>query len=1322
METIRTERLAGWGEETARSIPITGTVSGRSTAHTLSAAMSRVSALSRSDAAAGWYADNEYLVRREGALALRALRAARSMRRCPEGAALITLLRQLADAGPITEERVEEFLTGARRDESIPESEAVLLGAALRAAVILCLAEDGVSPERAAELFTSLRTLAELDLTDALERSDPVDELLRRDHTYPLMDGETRALYRARVQERAKAHGTSPRKEAQTLLNDGLHEALFPPNRRTGAGYIAAHVGLTLLLSILAGVLTGSWAVAILALLPVSELVGSLLDAALLRFVKPRRLPRLALRGGVGAEGRTICAVSALLSDDDTGPALARRLEEYRLSNRDCGDGLVFALLADLPDAAENPSPAAQKRLRAAKDAIDALNARYGGGFFLLTREPVWDERARRFTPWERKRGAVLELCRLSQGRDSRLQCLSGDASALRARYILCLDSDTRLVPGAARSLIGAALHPANAPVIENGVVTRGHAVIHPRMSVELDAALATDFSRLYAGQGGTDPYGAPTGELFSDLFGRGGFAGKGLVDAAAYLTCLDGRIPENAVLSHDAIEGAYLRGAYMGDVELTDAQPVNAFTWFRRLSRWTRGDWQNLPWLFRRGRGLSPVDRWRLYDSVRRSLVPPAALLAVVLALMVPGLRAAGLIALVCLGCDAARDAFAGLFMPARDARLRCRSGVLRGVGGALARFLARLILLPWDAYTRLGAACLSVWRMTVSHRNMLQWTTAAQADAARGRYPAALWLTAATGLALVIFAPGPAGKAVGVVWAAAPGFAHVTGRVRSPRNDVNAADRKFLRECAGAIWQYFQQNCSRENHWLPPDNVQIQPPKGAARRTSPTNIGMAVASAVAAMELELAPHDRAADLIERLMGTIESLPRWRGHLYNWYDTGTLAPLEPAYVSTVDSGNLCACLIAASHGLVAHGFDGLSRRVMDFADEIDLRAVYDEKRRLFYIGLDPATGVPSPGHYDLMASEARLTSYVACARGEVPVRHWQALSRAQLSLDGWRGLASWSGSMFEYLMPELFLPLVPGSMLWETGRFCLYAQRRRVTASRLPWGSSESAFFSLDAGMDYRYKAHGAGALALKRDVDGELVVAPYASFLALCVHPKAAVRNLRRLRRAGMWGAYGLYEALDLTPGRAGRGGEPVMCFMSHHLGMSLCAAANCLKGGVMRRHFMAEPACGAFRPLLAERTPLGGPILRRSRSPLTAPPEPARERPAFSREGEQWQPDAPAYWPLSNGVYALLCGADGSCLARSGGVLMYAPDGLTLYADGTPLTPSLRDAALRPWRYAGGTVTFTTTEERRVMTVRGRTAVGNMMKNWCLPRMTA
>lgn len=1310
MESIRDERLAQYGAEAANSIRVTGKISGRRAAAWLRRAQRALTEISQDPDAPEWYADNEYLARRETNAARNALQNTASLLRGKDGPALLMLCRALVRAGPVTEERIADFLTGARRAREIPEQEAALFGAVLRWALVEALtpaAED----RQAAELFTSLRVLSELDLTEALERSDPVDAVLRGDGTYPLMDEATRAMYRARCGVLAKKHNTSPLEEARAALEKNIHSALFPFEEKRGELYIAANVVITAFLALLFGFLTQSALTAALLAVPISEFVHMVLDSALLRVVRPRILPRLSLENGAGPAGRTVCAVSALLSDKEVGPRLARRLEEFRLASRDCGEDLLFALLADMPESKTFPCPGGAECLRAAADAVEGLNAKYGGGFFLLTRDAVWCNSDKVWMPWERKRGAILELARLLQGSGSSLRVAAGDEKQLRARYILTLDADTRLVPGAARALIGAAAHPLNRPVVKDGVVVRGHAVIHPRMATDLPRALQTDFAKITAGQGGTDSYGSPTGELFSDLFGRGGFAGKGILDAAAYLACLDGRIPDNLVLSHDAVEGAYLRGAYMGDVLLTDSAPLTAAGWFRRLHRWTRGDWQNISWLFGRGRDLTPIDRWRLFDSLRRSLVGPFSFAAVALGFCLPFYLPCALAALFCLAAEAVHDAWAGLFVRTADARQRCRSGVLRGLGGSLTRLMARLILLPWEAWCRLSACLVSLWRMGFSKRHLLRWVTAAQSDGHKGA-PEFAWFAVAAGAGLIVFAPSILGKAAGVVWVLSPLFVRLTGLPHKPKNDLTDADRTLLEKSAAAIWLYFSEQCVPEDGYLPPDNFQVQPPKGAARRTSPTNIGLALISALAAVDLGVAAQKEAFALIENILTTLETLPKWRGHLYNWYATHAGTPLSPAYVSTVDSGNLCVCLLCLKNGLLEYGRADLAGRAEELANTMDFTPLYDRKKRLFRIGLDPVTGEPSPGHYDLLASEARLTSFLCVAKGYAPPRHWSALSRAQLSLDGWRGLASWSGSIFEYLMPELFLPLVPGSLLWETARFCLYAQRRRGRRVNAPWGNSESAFFSLDAGMDYRYKAHGTGALALKRDVDAELVVSPYSSFLALAVHPKAAVKNLRRLKTLGLWGQYGFYEAIDFTPGRsqavpkAGSGrkfvlaGSVVECYMSHHIGMSMAAVANSLLPGVMRRRFMAEIACAAYEPLLAERVPLGGPVLRRSQSPAghTAPPRP--EGPVLALESSS--PDAAegAWFPLSNGVYSIRACENGLCRATAGEILMYRPGGFELSSGDVPLTPSPRLGVVRPWRYEGGVLTFTTRLDDSIM----------------------
>ncbi len=1296
MDSIRTDALAAYGEQAAQALPAHGKTSGKREARRIRRALRAVLALGHDTEGGAWYADNAWLAREAASQAIAAFRHAGRLRASGHISAVTALAMRLWDAGDLTEARLGAFLTGARRVDRLSETEVCLFGAGLRAALLRRLAEE-LDETESGRCFTALRAVCSLDMGELLERSDPVDAVLRRDKIYPRMDEQSRADYRRRVRVLAKKRGEAPVLVASAAVNDGLHEALFPHKERSGRLYIALYAALTLLLALAAGLWDGRMAVAALLLLPLSELVRSVSNAVLLRLVPPRRLFRLALNEGVGTDGRTVCAIFALLTDKADGAYFARRLEQFRLANRDGGENLLFALVADLPESRQSPPPGGTEALTAAAGAIDALNARYGGGFFLLTRENVFSRRDKLWRPYERKRGAMEALARLVCGKVSALRCAAGERSELHASYILCLDADTCLTPGSARALIGAALHPLNRPVIEARRVVRGHGLLHPCMTTELDCAMATDFARLHIGQGGTEPYGLLRPELFFDLFGRGGFAGKGLIDARAYLACMENRIPDEQVLSHDTIEGAYLRGGYMGDVEFTDTAPVNAAGWFRRLERWTRGDWQNVTFLF--AEGLTPVDRFRIFDDLRRSLVSAASLAALILGLWRADMRLAAALALLSLAADCLIESFNRLFLRRSDAHARLRSAVLRGVGGALARLMSRLVLLPWDACCRLLAALTALWRMTVSRRRRLQWVPAGQAVHG-GKPSAALLLSMAMGAVLLLLCPGSLGKAAGLIWLAVPLFTTASGWERKPHAELTESDRALLKREALAVWDYFSTLCQPSDGFLPPDNFQTQPPKGAARRASPTNLGLGLIVCLAALDMELCPPEKALTLIERMLTTIEALPKWRGHLYNWYDTATRSPLQPVYVSAVDSGNFCACLLCLANGLLEYDRPGLAARARALCDATELAALYDGKKRLFHIGLDPVRERSSEAHYDLMASEARLTSFLAVARGDVPLRHWAALGRAQLSLDGWRGLASWSGSVFEYLMPELFLPLCRGSLFWETARFCLYAQRRHARRHNAPWGNSESAFFAVDASLDWRYKAHGTGALALDRGMDADLVVSPYSSFLALCVHPRAALKNLRWLKSLGMWGRFGFYEALDLTPGRARDGGSPVLCFMAHHLGMSMAAIDNCLCAGTMRRRFMAEPCCAAFSGLLRERVPLGGRVLRRG-APTMPRPETVRQPiPAFSLSADAPDMAAPRFFPLSNGVYSLLAGEDGSCRAVSSGVLLYRPDRFRLCADGHALTPAGADGHAHSWRYAAGVLRFDGTWGDRVM----------------------
>lgn len=1273
------------------------TVTGRRRARTGSI-LRAVKALTRTAKAvtpetpnSAWLRDNRTLARAAADDAAAALRHAHTLRASGAQTVLHTCCAGLLHAcgNALTPKAAQAYLAGFQDVLPLETAELALLVPGLQAATVCALADTYAHDGAAAPaLFTSLRALGTAAWAALTERCDRVGRILARDPAgvYPAMDTATRTRYRQTVARLARRTGRSEIDIAEDVLaraqsGEGarrhvgwflLREVLgAPEKRRDGAWYIAAVIVGTLAVSLLLGFATGSVSGAVLLLIPVSEAVKGLLDAVLLRVTKPRFVPRLALRRGIPPEGKTLCVIAALLTCPGDAHTLAARLEEYALCNRDAGEQLLFGLLADLPEADMEHAPIDPAILRAAREEIEALNARYGGRFYLFTRKRVQTPDGK-WSAWERKRGALLRLAQL----------LCGEA--------------------------GAMLHPLNRPVVDarRGVVTHGYGLLHPRMATELQSARASDWARVFAGPGGSDPYGGVCGELYMDCFDRGGFSGKGILDVRALLACCGGdALPEQRILSHDALEGAYLHGGFLGDVELTDTFPAAPLAWGARAHRWIRGDWQNAPWIFsRRARALHPIDRFRLADSLRRSLVAPATWAAIFLGCVLrwPGLRLAAYAALLALAQGLIFALGHPIVHPA-DARVRYHSSVLPGLAAAVVQTVLRLILLPWEAVLNTSAIVTALWRMTVSHRDLLQWQTAAQRAGKRdgpAAYLRALWPASALGLLTAVLTPSPTGLAAGIVWTLSPFVLAALGapNADAPAQLSRAAQRELL-GWAKATWRYFETFCTAGEHYLPPDNVQTQPPTGTAHRTSPTNMGFALLSALCAHALGI-DNGRGLALAEQMLTTMEQLPRWNGHFYNWYHTCTLRPMPPLYVSTVDSGNCAAALLAAANALRGWGQDELAVRAQALCDGMDFALLYDPQRRLMHIGIDTGSGKRSEGYYDLLESEARLTSYFAVARGDVPREHWRALSRAQVQHERYRGCVSWSGSVFEYLMPELFLPPQRDSLLWESAKFCLRVQRRRVRAGQ-PWGVSESAYFALDSALSYRYKAHGCAALAMQPDMDRELVLSPYSAFLALAVAPRAAVRDLRRFAARGLPGQYGFQEALDCTRARTGGGGQIVHCVMAHHQGMSLLSACNALCGGQVQRWFLADPAMRAHMSLLSERLPLGAPALRRR--PETQRGKPRRRAlPDYTVEGTGVDAEAPRCTLLSNGTYCLAVTEAGQSFARWHALSVCrrgtrsdpsAAPMLSLETGGacTPLLPGTADAAR--WRFTVRAAQFST-----------------------------
>jgi len=1268
--------------------------------------------------------------------------------------------------------------------------------------------------------ITSLRLCSAIDWNEHIEGISLIEQILRRDPSgvYSRMEFASRDLYRHAVEALA-----DPSAEAQVRVALRAIESARQALETLGAGSPSAHVGYHLIgrgrpglesdvahhpplrqrlrrllfehatlaylgsIGLLTGLgVAGAWVVAraerappwmwgwvaALALIPAGELAVAFMHRVVHRVVRPMPLPRLDLRGGVPEAARTMVIVPTLIASVEGVRALLERVEVHAIGNRD--PHVHFALLTDFPDAPSERLPGDDAMLAEAIAGIEALNARYASGsvdrFFLFHRARRWNGSEGVWMGWERKRGKIEEFNRLLRGAsDTSFTVRVGDPGVLQGvRYCLTLDSDTRLPRDTARQLIGVIEHPLNRPRFdpELGRVVEGYAILQPRVSVTMASAAGSLFARVYAGHTGVDPYTTAVSDTYQDLFGEGSFTGKGLYDVEAFDTALEGRVADNAMLSHDLFEGLFARCALVSDVEVVDDFPSSVLAHARRQHRWVRGDWQILFFMLpvvptRHGlerNRLPLISRWKIFDNLRRSLVAPAlvALLASAWTWLPGPPLGWTLAALAVLGFPLLPPVIHFARGPRPQQPLRVfLNDVWAELETAGAQVLLEIMLLPYHAYEMLHAIVLTLVRVVITQRRLLEWETAA-ATAVRAAgllarqgprvFVTEMWAGPAAALVVLLgvlplrASALPVALPFLVAWLASPLIAWWLSRPVVPRRlTPSAEDARQLRHIARRTWHFFEELVTADDHWLPPDNVQEGPEPLIAHRTSPTNIGMGLLSTLAAHDLGYLDTVQLTDRIERALTTVEGLERHEGHLLNWYDTRTLAPLAPRYVSTVDSGNLAGALMTLSAGLneraeqgddpearcagladtagvlaeavetlmhrshaatpllarctrarrelealmttlaagglaserlhaareravglrlalaevasaptagpqaleiavwsrlleealarspaspespgsgAAAGSDALNARLRDLArrsetlaDDMQWAFLYERSRGVFSIGFRLADA-EGPGrldasYYDLLASEARLASFIAIARGDVPQEHWFRLSRALVSIEGCTTLVSWSGSMFEYLMPLLMLRSHPETLLESACRAAVRAQIHYGRRQRVPWGISESAYDVVDPHGSYQYKAFGVPGLGLKRGLAEDLVIAPYATALAALVDPSAAAANFRRLARDGAAGRFGFHEALDHTPRKSEAADgesapEPARvravraCF-AHHQGMSLIALANAVLGSPMVRRFHSDPRVLATEPLLQERVPRYVPVIR-------------------------------------------------------------------------------------------------------------------------------
>ena len=1124
--------------------------------------------------------------------------------------------------------------------------------------------------------------------------------------------------------------------------------------------------------------------------IPSSEIAVSIVNWVAAKSLKPAIFPALELKDGIPEGMSTMIVIPTLLPNQARVKEILNNMETHYLSNRD--KNLFFALVGAFKDS-DQEVPGDLSVIDAAMCGVKALNKKYmiDGTeiFYYFHRTSQYSAENKKWIGWERKRGALMEFNELLLGcEDTSFSYRSNSSKDLsRIKYVITLDSDTILPIGMAKTMIATMAHPLNRPVIDpvKGIVVDGYGLMQPRVDFDSENSGKSPFSKIYTGQVGIDPYSSAISDVYQDMFGEGIYTGKGIYDLEVFQQVLKNAIPENKILSHDLYEGSYVRAALVTNLKLVESYPTKYNSLSTRLYRWIRGDWQLIPFLFSSipsGTGmiknpLSLLSKWKIFDNLRRSLVAPALMVLIALGMSIlPGNL------LLWLGF-----AFAALLFPLISSamnyvitgglfreKIKSYIPIIAGMKALLYQAGLTFIFLPYQAYSMVKAVSLTLWRVYISKKNMLEWVTSADSDANQnesvggyyGRMHASIWV--ALMVALLVMAFHPALTIIGgllfAAWTASPFIAYrISQEYGKANKPVSEEVMNDLGRIARSTWRYFEEFANAENNWLAPDNYQQEPYRGVAARTSPTNIGLGLLSTLTSRDMGYIGNIEMADFITNTITTIEKLQKWNGHLYNWYDTKTLKPLSPRYISTVDSGNLVCYLTTLVQGLkdymdhpvadyqcvngildtlgcaqhegfeatgvieylnekirqpfdlamwseilqkLSHEgcFSGLKdshwriktermvkqyntelRELMPWADiltatpqaliirlsdeqaaslaaisaslnalphlrkipaacknaldfieklkddgdesiaawldkakktfiqasdraqmlirrykdlikrikalsvETRFLPLFDAKKQLFSIGYSIKEKKLSRSYYDLLASEARQTSFIAIARGEVPASHWFKMGRTLTVMDGYKGLVSWTGTMFEYLMPLLIMKSYKNTLLDETYDFAVRNQKKYGVQWGIPWGTSESGYYAMDTNLDYKYKAIGVPWLGLKRGLIGDAVAAPYATFLALMVDPEAAMKNLSHLKADGMEGDYGYFEAADYTPKRlTSRKISIVKSYMAHHQGMSLLAIDNYLNNNIMQERFHADPEVKSARLLLQEKIP--------------------------------------------------------------------------------------------------------------------------------------
>lgn len=1097
-----------------------------------------------------------------------------------------------------------------------------------------------------ANCIISMKKIQRINFLEIFEKINGVEEILNRDPTniYNKMEYKTKELYRNNIKELAKQSNISEiyisrkilelcqrpnLKEKQKhigyyLIDDGrkelcyelgINEKKLSYNVKTQI-YILAIIIFTISISVFLSKtvvkdnLIKTIITILLLILPVSEFVVQTINRILSKYVKNKIIPKMDFFEGIDSENSTFVVIPTIIKSKERVRELFRKLEVFYLANK--SKNIYFALLGDCSESDKKEEKFDKEVIDEGLLQVQLLNDKYHKDtefpiFHFLYREREFNNSEEKYLGWERKRGLLIQFNEyiLKHSKNKfKINTINQDILP-KIKYVITLDADTELPLNTAFELVGAMAHILNKPELDvnKNIVKKGHALLQPRVGVNLNDSNKNVFTKIFAGAGGIDNYTNAISDVYQDNFDEGIFTGKGIYDLEIFSKVLTNAIPENTVLSHDLLEGCYLRCGLASDIIFLDGYPAKYLSFMNRLSRWIRGDWQIKKWLKSK---LNTLSKFKILDNLRRSLIEISVIILLIWNLLF--LNKNKTLSLISLGIiiyPFILEFFSKIFsIREGEKKQKTFNPQIDGIKGTIYRAIITLGCLPYKAYVSSKAIFKTLYRLMISHKNMLEWTTSEEAEKQTKTdlktYYDTMFVNVIFGIITIyvsclyfnLFT-----LILGLLWIITPYIMCKISEINEEKQiEINEDDKKYLKDIAQKTWQFFKDYITEENNYLMPDNYQEDRRNIVVNRTSSTNIGLSLLAVIASYDMGFEKNEDIINLLEKIINTVYELPKWNGHLFNWYNVKTKKPLYPKYVSTVDSGNLIGYLYTTKSFLEENiEFDkekisNMIEKINYIIEQTNFKVLYNNEQRVFSIGFNVEENKLTDSYYDLLASEARQASFVAIAKKDISPKHWGNLSRTLTVLKKYKGLVSWSGTAFEYLMPNINIKRYKGSLLDESSKFAIMNQIEYSQKVGIPWGMSEAAFNLKDLQGNYQYKAFGIPWLGLKRGLEDDIVISSYGTILAISDVPNEVVQNLKILEKEGMKGKYGFYESIDYTPERLEKGkkSEPVKTYMAHHQALILLSLNNYFNNQIFQKRFSQNAEIEAVNILLQERMP--------------------------------------------------------------------------------------------------------------------------------------